>query len=222
MIIYKSRNKINGKIYIGQTIQNFDQYKSQHISCAEREVDKKAGKTRSFYEAIRKYGKEKFEWEIIEQCDSKSELNKKEIFYIDKYNSYYDGYNMTFGGEGGSGVTYERTDEIRKKISDSLKGHKRSKSSIKKQIKTMSGKNHPLYGIGHKKDSIEKMRKSKMGKKNPASKKYKIISPCGKEYIIEGGFNKFCLKNHIWHNGLRAVAQGKKQHHKGWKAILLI
>ena len=218
MIIYKVTNISNNKIYIGKTIQDFEKYKRTHISNALNNVDSKYGrKPRVFYNAIRKHGYENFEWEILEICQNKNELNEKEIFYIEKYNSYSTGYNMTKGGDGGNGTTpYIRNEEIKEKISLSLKGHKRSQESIQKQIKSMSGENHPLFGIGHKKESIEKMKKSKTGKNNPMSKCFKITSPNGELFIIHGKFIDFCLQHHLWHNALSDVAKGKKSNHKGW------
>lgn len=51
------------------------------------------------YRAFRKYGLENFSFEILEQCKI-DKLSEKEIFYIEKYNSYKNGYNQTLGGEG--------------------------------------------------------------------------------------------------------------------------
>lgn len=72
--------------------------------------------------AIRKYGWDKFNHEILLtiRCETKEELsfwlNTWETYYIEKYNSYYNGYNSTFGGGGIKGYKY--TDEQRKNISD--------------------------------------------------------------------------------------------------------
>jgi len=206
MIIYKVQNKLNGKMYIGKTIQDFEKYKHIHIRSAKNGYDLKKGcHPRIFYNAIRKYGEENFEWEILYTCDDKKKLNEKEIFFIDKYESFIKGYNMTQGGDGGDGGFYCRTNEIRDKISLSLMGKKRSQESKEKQSKSISGEKHPLYGIGHSDKTKEKIRLSKTGDKNHNYKKYKIIDPIGNEYIITGGFQKFCLKHHLWRNGLRSV-----------------
>ena len=50
------------------------------------------------YRAFRKYGIENFEFSVLEECSS-LELNEKEKYYIEKYNSLYDGYNQTVGGD---------------------------------------------------------------------------------------------------------------------------
>lgn len=220
-IIYKCTNTINGKVYVGKTIQRpFSTYCARHISSAIRRADSRCKKPRKFYNAIRKYGKEVFVWEILEEV-SKESLNEREIYYIDKYGTFKKGYNETLGGDGSLGVTYVRTPEIRAKISRSLTGKKRSKESVDKQRRTMSRENHPLFGKGHRASSIRKMRASKKGPNNPMAKIYEFISPEGERTIVKGGFNKFCSEHHLWHNAMTSVARGEKENHKGWKASIL-
>lgn len=60
----------------------------------------------ALYEAFRKYGIENFEFSILEEC-SEEQLNDKEKFYIQKYNSYNNGYNETLGGEGSTLYNYK-------------------------------------------------------------------------------------------------------------------
>ena len=90
--IYKVTNKINGKVYIGQSVDIGRRWR-QHMT-AEDDI--------YFHKAIQKYGVENFEWEVIEQC-KKSELDEREIYWIEYYDSYNKGYNCTKGGEGVSG-----------------------------------------------------------------------------------------------------------------------
>lgn len=128
--IYKYENLLNHKIYVGQTVHLAErqwehQYKSSYI------------KTK-FYNAIRKYGWENFSFAVIEQvnADTNEELarllDSLEIQYIEQYNSYNNGYNLTLGGRGGAGkimpdsfIEYckQRTysEATRKKMSDSSK-----------------------------------------------------------------------------------------------------
>lgn len=99
--IYKYQNKINGKVYIGQSI-NLEARKYGHKSSA---FNKKANDYNSqFHQAIRKYGWDNFDYEIIAELTpeeySKETLNKLEIFFIKYYNSYHNGYNATEGGDG--------------------------------------------------------------------------------------------------------------------------
>ena len=96
--MYKVTNKINGKIYIGQTIQSVKDRWYRH--CGKSGISKAELNTH-FKRAILKYGKENFTIETIEVCDS-TELNDREKFYISYYNSYINGYNSTIGGQNGS------------------------------------------------------------------------------------------------------------------------
>ena len=96
-LIYKITNNINQKIYIGQTKQLLHQRWSMH---------KQMSKTHSniLYKAMRKYGINNFSIEVVEECDN-SLLNEREIYWIKKYDSYNNGYNMTIGGNGSPGRT---------------------------------------------------------------------------------------------------------------------
>lgn len=124
MIIYKATNKVNGKCYIGQTRHSIEVRKRKHLSCARKGV-----KT-NFYKAIRKYGADNFEWEIVCSTNDKQKLNELETFYITKYDSIKNGYNMIDGGDNNvmdieSVKTKHdevmRSPEVRKKISDTMK-----------------------------------------------------------------------------------------------------
>lgn len=94
MIIYRVKNKISGKVYIGQTIYTLDMRKKQHIKLSK-------SKNTHFYNALRSYGETQFEWSVLTSANTKEELNELEIFYIIEYNSIEDGYNMVEGGTGG-------------------------------------------------------------------------------------------------------------------------
>ena len=88
--IYLYTNKINGKQYIGQTIQPIQVRHYNHLH-----------QNNYFDRVLKKYGESNFTLEILEDniFDSE-ELDKKEQYYIEKYNTYYDGYNLTFWGQG--------------------------------------------------------------------------------------------------------------------------
>lgn len=93
--IYIIKNKCNDKVYIGQTMQSVENRFKQH---SKPSTIKKRG-TYKLYNAFKKYGINNFYFEILEEEISKNELNSKEIYYIEKYNSYKLGYNSTNGGE---------------------------------------------------------------------------------------------------------------------------
>lgn len=89
--IYKISNDINNNIYIGQTIRLVSKRWEQHL----RAVDKNA--TTKLAQAMYILGSQHFKIEIIEECLNE-ELNQQERFWIDYYDSYNNGYNMTAGG----------------------------------------------------------------------------------------------------------------------------
>ena len=94
--IYKITNTINGKSYIGQTIQNVKERFYQH--CATK--CSKAVSNMAIHRAIKKYGKSNFTVEVIEEIDS-ANLNDRERYWIRYYDSYNNGYNSTEGGQDG-------------------------------------------------------------------------------------------------------------------------
>lgn len=98
-VIYKITNKVNGKVYIGQTRQTIKVRFSQHYNLALK--IKKMGKHLNYWQnSLLKYGKDNFTIEQIDVANSFEELNDKEIYWIAFYNAtnYECGYNRTNGG----------------------------------------------------------------------------------------------------------------------------
>lgn len=90
--IYKIENLLNSKIYIGQSIDIFFRWKTHCYNY-------NSNKALAIDKAIHKYGKENFSFQIIELC-SQEQLNTQEIYYIEKFNTYFgNGYNHTQGGQ---------------------------------------------------------------------------------------------------------------------------
>lgn len=106
--IYKIENKINGKLYIGQSINIEERWKNHktHYKINDEPL----------YNEMKLYGIENFEWSVIEECD-KENLLDREIFWIGYYNSYNEGYNRTLGGLGlkccGNKLSKEQASEIK-------------------------------------------------------------------------------------------------------------
>ncbi len=136
-IIYKIISPSN-RIYIGQTRCSLEKRWKEHIEDAHR-IYKNHCKVLN--KAIRKYGNKNFVLEIIEECEDK-DLDKKEMEYIEKYNSQIpNGMNIKLGGS--SGKHHEITKE---KISNTLKGRNVSQETKEKLSKT-TNPDLPMYLI---------------------------------------------------------------------------
>lgn len=97
---------LEGKMkYIGQTVNKDDRHKFHmeyspfNKNCREYDYP--------FCRAVRKYGAESFVYVVIEDNIDEEFLNEKEIFYIEKYDTYRNGYNQTPGGSIPTTCKYE-------------------------------------------------------------------------------------------------------------------
>ena len=144
--IYKIENINNNKCYIGWTSKSVDFRWSEHKSDAIKIRD-----NRKFYNAIRKYGVDS--WNVTTLCEVNSNeiALKKEIKYIQLYDSYRNGYNATLGGDGNNGIIMSKESNIKR--SEKLKGIKKPKG----------------FNVGriHSDETKDKISKSHIGKKKP-------------------------------------------------------
>ena len=186
-IIYKITNLINGKIYIGQTVQEFKCRINQHKSC----------KTSLIGQAIQKYGWDNFNPEVVEKCRSIEELNEREKYWITELNTITpNGYNLETGGYNGipSSVTRKKksiaakkrlkNSELRTRIAKTLTGRKDSdevranKSAAQKKRYAENPEACKIQSEGlHKRFSKAKERK----KQSERLKKYKAEHPVSEE-----------------------------------------
>lgn len=150
--IYGIRNVVNDKIYIGKTGMNFGDRWDSHRSLLNNNKHDNPYLQRAW----NKYGKENFEFIIVEECDI-SELEDKEKYYIKMYKDLKLAYNLHDGGNEGYNLGKHLSEETKRKI-----GEKNKKNSL--------GKKH----------SEETKRKMSEAHKN---KKYKPMSDEGKENL---------------------------------------
>ncbi len=118
MAIYKLTNKINGMIYIGQTIVK------NPFTRINRHFNQNKHNQFRLQNAIQKYGKENFSIFILDDTIDINLLNELEQYYIDFYNCLSpEGYNLKKGGENGGPCS----EETKKKISIAKTGISNSK-----------------------------------------------------------------------------------------------
>lgn len=141
--IYCTTNILNNKRYIGK-------HSTTNIN------DGYLGSGRIILQAIERYGREHFERKIIHVVENESELNYWEKYYIEKYNTIAEGYNITKGGEGVLGLRH--SEETKQKISEQLKGQELPKSTKQKMSKAKKGKTPNNAGKKMSEESSDKKR----------------------------------------------------------------
>ena len=151
--IYLHKNKINGKVYVGQTCQSPEQRWREgegYRTCPQ------------FYTAIQKYGWDNFDHIILETDLTLEEANEKEEYYIQYYNSYINGYNATLGGKN-----TKKTEEHKQKI---------RLSNIGKH--PHQGELNPMYGKHMSEEAKEKSRKKQKHFKVQCVETQEIFNSC--------------------------------------------
>lgn len=172
--IYMFRNKLNNKCYVGKTIDVKRRYQ-EHIN---RPTDSR------IHNAITKYGIDNFDFVVLEHIqresidDLNNEMNRLEMYYIQEYDSYKSGYNLTIGGEGTSGAVL--SEETKKAQGVAKLGDKNPMKSpelrqrVSNTLKEYYKKNPPKP---HSEETIQKIRESKLGEKNPMYGKHGELNP---------------------------------------------
>lgn len=222
MVIYKITNKIDGKQYIGQTVQNIAKRWTQHRSDALIRKNHTA-----LHRAMNKYGTENFSIKVLAHCNSMEEMNHRESYYIKLFNTLApNGYNIALGGKN-----QRHSEETKKRLSNLKIGVKTGKTwnkgispspeTIAKIAASSRGENNGMYGRKHSLEAKDKIRKSRIGKFDPKviaklakiNRKPIICVNSGKTYestvaaSLDLGLNP---------KSINMVLKGKRKTHKGF------
>lgn len=183
--IYLIVNKVNFKTYVGQRKSN-----------RKWNEDPYMGSGKLLKLAQKKYGIENFEKFLIQYCSTKEETNEAERFWIKEYRSRGKAqYNIADGGEGFSG---KRSEETKRKISESEKGKKRSEETCRK------------ISESHKGRHLSEEAKKKMSE----ARKGHPVSEETKRKISEAKKGKHCPHSEEWKKKMSEAKKGKH-----WKLV---
>jgi group I intron endonuclease len=142
--IYKITNVVNGKVYVGQTI-NYDKRKNSHISKLINGTHHNEHLQKSF----NIHGIKSFAFEVIKEC-YESELDLLEIKYIKELDAINNGYNLMHGGQANNRYFSKET---REKMSNARKGMKFSDSHREKLRIVNLGKKMSIESINKNRES---------------------------------------------------------------------
>lgn len=187
--IYKIQNLINQKCYIGQST-NIERRWRDEKRTAFDPIAKNYNYPIS--KAFRKYGLENFNFEIIEEC-AQSELNERERYWINQYDSFFNGYNQTLGGDSTKNLNINK-DQIINIINDLKTTNSYHKEIAEKNnisIEMVQGINTGRYWFSEFENyPLQKQHKGN----NPRyiSKKIWYCEKCGKEISKGSTYCKEC------------------------------
>lgn len=150
--VYLIESTIDDKVYVGVTSIGINERWYAHRSCANQ------GVKYPLYEAMRKYGSDKFTVRAIDSTDSETERDELEIRYIREYNSFYpNGYNLTEGGICTKNPIWSvdaelgklRSSKISKAMKDRPKSAEHRKHLSEARIGKFTKESNPFYGKHH-------------------------------------------------------------------------
>ena len=137
--IYCIENLINSKKYVGKSV-NIDRRHNEHID----DLRQGCHPNKHLQRAWNLYGECNFKFFIIEECEA-DELNDREIYWINQYDAYINGYNMTRGGDGSAGYLHDK--ETKEKMSKIKKEQFKDVENREKLSNAHAFESIPIYQI---------------------------------------------------------------------------
>ena len=236
-IIYGWYNTLTDMWYVGQTVNPIIRF-NRHINEAINKKD-----NNYFHRALRKYGLSNWVYCVLEENILRENLNSREIEWIEEFDSFYNGYNLTTGGDTNCIFSEETKEKLKcRQVWNKGKINPYSEETRKRMSESHKGKSSPRKGKYHSKESIEKMSESHKGKSGYWTNKHLseetrkriseslkgIVSPNRKrvsQYDLCGNFIKeyACIADAIKENpkcgAISAVCNGYRKQAGGfiWK-----
>ena len=176
--VYKITNTVNNKSYIGISIHEPDKIRIRdHLS---------GHGNRIIARAVKKYGKDAFTYEILEENVFDEFLPDLEVVYIANYNTVApNGYNLTHGGE----KNVIPSDETRRKLSEANKGENNPNFG-------KTGEKNHFFGKKHSAGARRKISEARKGKK--PYNLGKTLSTEHRRKISEAAKDRTGEKNHFF------------------------
>jgi len=171
--IYMIKNKLNNKIYVGQS-SNIENRWWKHKSF----LNKNTHHNKRLQEDWNKYGKENFMMKILEECPN-SLLNEREIYWINHFNSFENGYNLNIGGTGINGYKHTFDEIFRMRLIKSPMPVLQFDLNFNLIKEWIGGASHASKEMNYAKDSIMKRCKHLYKEMTPYKNFYWIFK---KEY----------------------------------------
>lgn len=169
--IYQITNNKNNKVYIGQTSQTLKKRFQHHKTPSSECLKLKA--------AFNKYGRDNFKIELLTVAHTQEIADYWEQFFIEKYNSITNGYNIRLGGNASPMKGRTHTDETKKKISKASSQYRHSDETKKKMSEINIGR---IFTD----ESKNKMSNSAMGNKKRAGSTHSDESKKKMSLAIKG------------------------------------
>lgn len=220
--VYRIVNKINGKYYIGSSI-DIDKRWKYHLSESKQNRYKYP-----LYNAIRKYGKDNFILEVIQQCDI-SDLEYIEQTYLDKHVGNKTCYNISnsvfapMRGRTHTTATKTKisktklnnyTQELGYKTGKAWRGKKQPQKLVDKRIQKLIGQKRTIF-VRKELSNIAKKRYDIHGKSYPILVHMTFgIIPAGKN------ISRLAIKLGIEKSGLCKLVSGRTNSYKGWRVYV--
>lgn len=212
MIIYVITNLLNGKQYVGQTHHTIQKRWKRHCwECTNSNMP--------ITQAIKKYGKENFKIELLEECVSQEDMNDREIYWAKHLNTFSpNGYNLKAGKANGI-----VSDEVRIKIGEANRGKKRSVETIRRLSVSHFGQKWSEKQILAASKRMSGKRASDLCYQNSVKatqKTYILLGPDKTVYYIEN-LRKFCKEHKLMYCKMNSVVNKHASHHRGWIGELI-